>query len=245
MIEDLKDIMNNGEISDEMKDIVEDYKGKLEDALQKAEGETDPETGEQITPPDMPGAKEDVENATNEFNKDLSDFMEDHFGAQEMGKDMIGNLDQAQDNLNGDKSENQEGENQEGENQQGGDKQEQEGDSQQGGDKEQEGQNPEGDKQEQEGEQGKGESESDKENESDSESEGDSENESDSENTGGGGNSEYKDEATIFIPGFGNMTFQDLVDQGVLNDEFDKMFDRELTEEERQFIANYLDTVKK
>ena len=31
---------------------------------------------------------------------------------------------------------------------------------------------------------------------------------------------------------------------GILNGEFDKMFDKELTEEQRQIIANYLDLLK-
>ena len=40
------------------------------------------------------------------------------------------------------------------------------------------------------------------------------------------------------------MTLEDLVEQGVLDGEFDKMFDRELTEEERLIIAGYLDLIK-
>lgn len=48
----------------------------------------------------------------------------------------------------------------------------------------------------------------------------------------------------IYIPGLGNISLKDLNKAGVLNREFDKMFDKELTTEERQIIANYLDLLK-
>jgi clumping factor A len=231
LIEDLENIKQDSGISDEMKDIVSDYQEKLENALDKAEGEYDFETGEEIQAPDMPGAKEDVENATNEFNKDLSDFMEDFFGGQELGKDLMGNLSNAQNNLNGgqkpEDDQNQPGQQPEGD--------KQEGETDKGDKGDQESNN-------QEGESDKGDQETDSDKESDSESETGSESENGSS---GGGQKPTVDKTTIYIPGYGEVSIEELVALGLLDAEFDKMFDKELTEEERQTIANYLDLIKK
>ena len=66
--------------------------------------------------------------------------------------------------------------------------------------------------------------------------------ESSSENSGIQKPKEEKWE--VYIPGLGNVTLKDLDKMGVLNGEFDKMFDKELTTEQRQIIANYLDLLK-
>jgi hypothetical protein len=175
----------------------------------------------------MPGAKEDVENATNEFNKDLSDFMEDFFGGQELGKDLMGDLSNAQNNLNGGSQQDQPGQQPEG------DKQEGETDKGDKGDQESNNQEGESDKGDQE-------TDSDKESDSDSETGSESENGSSS-----GGQKPDIDDTTIYIPGYGEVSIKELVELGLLDAEFDKMFDKELTEEERQTIANYLDLIKK
>ena len=49
---------------------------------------------------------------------------------------------------------------------------------------------------------------------------------------------------TVFIPGIGYISIDALYDEEMLNKEFDKMFGRPITEEEREIIAAYLTFIK-
>ena len=48
----------------------------------------------------------------------------------------------------------------------------------------------------------------------------------------------------VFIPGIGNISIDALLDEETLNKEFDKMFGRPITEEEKKIIEAYLDFIK-
>ena len=234
-----------------MKDIVSDYK----DALQDAKDHNNSQNGSEEEAKDM------VNGATDKFNEDLKDFMEDHFGGQELGEELIGGLTQGQENLNkenggggeeekdngssSDKGENQEGDKQDGSQSDdtsgSGDQTEGSGDQTDGsGDQQTPGSG--GEDPTKPGEDGKGETEQPPEGNS-------------SEQTPGSGDGTQGDHFTdekpeedkndeVFIPGIGFISMKALFDDETLNREFDKMFGRPITAEEREIIAAYLDFVK-
>jgi len=186
--------------------------------------------------------------------------MEDHFGGQELGEELIGGLTQGQENLNkenggggeeekdngssSDKGENQEGDKQDGSQSDdtsgSGDQTEGSGDQTDGSGDQTDGSG--GEDPTKPGEDGKGETEQPPEGNS-------------SEQTPGSGDGTQGDHFTdekpeedkndeVFIPGIGFISMKALFDDETLNREFDKMFGRPITAEEREIIAAYLDFVK-
>ena len=64
-------------------------------------------------------------------------------------------------------------------------------------------------------------------------------------NSGSSGSGEIEKETDkIFVPGVGNITVEQLVDMGLLDSEYDKQFNRELSDEERQTIENYFASLR-
>ena len=209
IIGDLDDILQ-GDSSEELKDIVSDYKNGLQNALDKFES-------------DQEGAKEDYKNATDKFNSDMKDFMEDFYGGQELGQELMGSLTNGQNELNKDEN------------------------SPAPSDKEEPGEQGQGKPEQEENKPGQ---EGDKPNEEPSENpgqSGESQDPTTGEESSGDGvhNKPVEDDTKIYIPGIGEVTLKELAGMGLLDDEFDKMFDKELTTEEREMIANYLDLIKK
>jgi len=99
--------------------------------------------------------------------------------------------------------------------------------------------------QETEGE-GSNKDENNNENEEPSDGEG-NENKPNPEKPSGNGNGsseQDKNSDKIFVPGLGEITIEDLYNAGVLNGQYDKQFQRELTDEEREAIENYFSSIR-
>ena len=99
---------------------------------------------------------------------------------------------------------------------------------------------------EQESEQGKGEKPENSENQEKPEGEGEGESQPDMEqpSQGDGGSGDSDTESDAFIPGLGSSVLEELIKDGAIDGEYDKMFGRDLTDEERQAIENYLQSLK-
>ena len=64
------------------------------------------------------------------------------------------------------------------------------------------------------------------------------------ENTSGDGTNEEKKDTDAFLPGAGDVTLEELIQSGAIDGEYDKQFGRDLTDEERQAIENYFQSLK-
>ena len=144
--------------------------------------------------------------------------MQESQGKQEMGSEIMDALDKAQDSMSGEQSDSSENKENNSEQQGGGESESDKNSDKKPEDESQSGENS-------------GESEDKKPTDSESDKVSDS-------------IGKVENDTTFFIPGLGDMTIEDLIAAGVIDSEFDKMFDRELTKEEREAIANYLDSIK-
>jgi hypothetical protein len=94
----------------------------------------------------------------------------------------------------------------------------------------------------QQGQQGEGEQKPEENPEGDGES--DEQTPPQDENTSSGGSGEEKKDTDAFIPGLGDATLEELIKNGAFDGEYDKQFGRDLTDEERQAIENYFQSLK-
>ena len=223
MAQDFKD-MANSMPDGEAKDAWNDLANSFEQAKNEAAAGNDEEAIDTAT-----GALDKAEQDFQDFIGSLENMGQTNDSVNDMFEQAQGSIsgqkptdkEESSDSSSSDKNESSENQDQSGEN------------SDQSG--------------EQESEQGKGEtSEEDSENQEKPEGEGEGESQPDMEepSQGDGGSGDSDTESDAFIPGLGSSVLEELIKDGAIDGEYDKMFGRDLTDEERQAIENYLQSLK-
>lgn len=220
---DAADALPDGELKDAMNNLA----GSFEQAKQEA-ANNDNSTGEnpEKDAEDDQKATGTATGALDQAKEDIGNFMDKIENMEQTGENVSDRFDQAQGTIMGQPPQDQESSDSESDSSQKNDQQSSNNQQNQNGESNNENKN---DDEEQKGD---GESSSD-------EQQPDPENPS---NSTGGAQEGEGDGGDAYIPG--DVTMDDLINSGALEDQYDKQFEGEYSDEEREGIENYYEAMK-